>query len=53
MKFPQISGNIEMLSLKGTEIEEVPSSIESLSKLFLLDLSDCTRLKHFQPTFVN
>ncbi|KAK3193851.1 hypothetical protein Dsin_025161 [Dipteronia sinensis] len=46
MKFPQISGNIEMLSLNGTEIEEVPSSIENLSKLSFLDLSDCTRLKH-------
>ncbi|KAI9180294.1 hypothetical protein LWI28_003317 [Acer negundo] len=46
MKFPQVSGNVNMLSLNGTEIEEVPSSIEYLSKLSFLDLSDCTRLKH-------
>ncbi|KAL5800978.1 hypothetical protein ACOSQ3_032610 [Xanthoceras sorbifolium] len=50
MKFPQISGNIEMLTLTGTEIEEVPASVESLSKLFLLDLSDCARLKHISTS---
>ncbi|KAL5843290.1 hypothetical protein ACOSQ4_009248 [Xanthoceras sorbifolium] len=48
-KFPQVLGNIEILSLKGSEVEVVPSSVESLSKLALLNLSDCARLKHI-PT---
>ncbi|KAK2639901.1 hypothetical protein Ddye_027696 [Dipteronia dyeriana] len=49
-KFPLISGNIERLSLIGTAIEEVPSSIQSLTNLTELDLSECTRLKHVSPS---
>ncbi|KAK2665221.1 hypothetical protein Ddye_003795 [Dipteronia dyeriana] len=45
-KFPQISGSINMLILKGSEIEEVPSSVESLTNLTWLNVSDCSRLKH-------
>ncbi|KAL5743635.1 hypothetical protein ACOSQ2_026751 [Xanthoceras sorbifolium] len=45
-KFPQISGNVVALYLNGTAIEEIPSSIESLTKLVVLTLWNCTRLKH-------
>ncbi|KAK2638931.1 hypothetical protein Ddye_026726 [Dipteronia dyeriana] len=47
-KFPLTSGNIEDLDLDlcGTAIQEVPLSIQSLTKLIELDLSYCTRLKH-------
>ncbi|KAL5776194.1 hypothetical protein ACOSP7_009120 [Xanthoceras sorbifolium] len=45
-KFPQISGNIKELYLRETAIREVPSSIERLTGLFVLDLSNCTRLEH-------
>ncbi|KAJ4723403.1 Disease resistance protein (TIR-NBS-LRR class) family [Melia azedarach] len=44
-KFPEISGKVMKLHLSGTEIEEVPPSIESLTDLEFLDLSFCTRLK--------
>ncbi|XP_044511384.1 disease resistance-like protein DSC1 [Mangifera indica] len=44
-EFPHISGNVVQLFLNGTAIEEVPSSIECLSELVLLDLTKCTRLK--------
>ncbi|KAK8272394.1 hypothetical protein V6Z12_D11G328700 [Gossypium hirsutum] len=43
--FPEISGNITELNLGGTAIEEVPSSIECLSNLRVLNLSCCRRLK--------
>ncbi|XWS11085.1 hypothetical protein CRYUN_Cryun38cG0053600 [Craigia yunnanensis] len=43
--FPEISGNIRELNLRGTAIEEVPSSIICLSKLFILNLTHCRRLK--------
>ncbi|KAL5843293.1 hypothetical protein ACOSQ4_009251 [Xanthoceras sorbifolium] len=49
-KFPQISGNIKMLYLCGTAIEEVPSSIQSLSNLVELNLSKCLRLKHISTS---
>ncbi|KAH9726322.1 ADP-ribosyl cyclase/cyclic ADP-ribose hydrolase [Citrus sinensis] len=39
------SGNIGQLFLSGTAIEELPSSFELLLRLWLLDLSDCKRLK--------
>ncbi|KAK3199818.1 hypothetical protein Dsin_023233 [Dipteronia sinensis] len=37
--------NIEELRLTGTSIEKLPSSIENLSKLVILDLNNCYRLK--------
>ncbi|KAK2640277.1 hypothetical protein Ddye_028072 [Dipteronia dyeriana] len=45
-KFPEISGDLEGLDLSGTAIDEVPPSIGSLTKLFDLNLSHCTRPKH-------
>ncbi|TXG67527.1 hypothetical protein EZV62_008802 [Acer yangbiense] len=45
-KFPLTSASIEMLNLSETAIEEVPSSIQSLTNLKRLYLSNCTRLKH-------
>ncbi|KAJ4723729.1 Disease resistance protein (TIR-NBS-LRR class) family [Melia azedarach] len=44
-EFPQMSGNMRMLSLDRTAIEEVPSSIESLTYLQSLSLRSCKRLK--------
>ena len=44
-KFPNLSGNIIELRLCKTPIKEVPSSVESLSNLQMLDLRHCTRLK--------
>ncbi|KAJ4723236.1 Disease resistance protein (TIR-NBS-LRR class) family [Melia azedarach] len=44
-EFPQISGKIIELFIGGTAIEEVPSSVESLTDLEILDLRYCTRLK--------
>ncbi|XP_052197914.1 disease resistance protein RPV1-like isoform X2 [Diospyros lotus] len=47
--FPKLAGNIENLYLLGAAIEEVPSSIESLTKLSTLDLSNCAMLKQISP----
>ncbi|KAH9726211.1 ADP-ribosyl cyclase/cyclic ADP-ribose hydrolase [Citrus sinensis] len=45
-RLPEISsGNVGQLFLSGTAIEELPSSFELLLRLWLLDLSDCKRLK--------
>ncbi|ESR55139.1 hypothetical protein CICLE_v10023584mg, partial [Citrus x clementina] len=45
-RLPEISsGNISWLFLRGTAIEELPSSIERLLRLGYLDLSNCKRLK--------
>ncbi|KAL5845707.1 hypothetical protein ACOSQ3_009231 [Xanthoceras sorbifolium] len=48
--FPHISGNIRELHLSGTAIEEVPSSIEGLMELFVLDLSDCASLRNISTS---
>ncbi|XP_019057126.1 PREDICTED: probable WRKY transcription factor 16 [Tarenaya hassleriana] len=40
------SENIREIYLSGTAIREVPSSIENLSKLAILDLENCKRLQH-------
>ncbi|KAH9790014.1 ADP-ribosyl cyclase/cyclic ADP-ribose hydrolase [Citrus sinensis] len=45
MSFPELSCNIEELSLDGTAIQEFPSSIERLSSLILLNLGNCLRLE--------
>ncbi|XP_044504317.1 disease resistance protein RPV1-like isoform X1 [Mangifera indica] len=42
---PSLSCNVEELHLYGTKIRELPSSIENLSKLVTLNLSNCTRLE--------
>ncbi|KAK2644504.1 hypothetical protein Ddye_019699 [Dipteronia dyeriana] len=44
-KFPHISGNIKRLDLSWPGVEEVPSTIQCLSKLESLDMSNCKRLK--------
>ncbi|KAK8589086.1 hypothetical protein V6N12_023492 [Hibiscus sabdariffa] len=43
--FPEISATIKELNLAGTAIEDVPSSIECLSNLCILNLARCWRLK--------
>ncbi|XP_061997746.1 disease resistance protein RPV1-like isoform X2 [Rosa rugosa] len=43
---PEMPGNLEVLWLNGTAIEELPSSIWSLEKLHLLDLHICKELKN-------
>ncbi|GKV49328.1 hypothetical protein SLEP1_g56083 [Rubroshorea leprosula] len=37
--------NLEVLSLAGCDIEELPREMEKLTKLKLLDVSDCTKLR--------
>ncbi|KAJ4723405.1 putative disease resistance protein (TIR-NBS-LRR class) [Melia azedarach] len=44
-EFPEISGKITELNLSGTAIEEVPSSVDSLTDLKILYLRSCARLK--------
>ncbi|KAF8112756.1 hypothetical protein N665_0062s0100 [Sinapis alba] len=45
--FPEISTNIEYLSLIGTSVEEIPSSIRSWSSLVELCMSYSENLKEF------
>ncbi|KAL5843304.1 hypothetical protein ACOSQ4_009262 [Xanthoceras sorbifolium] len=45
IKLPQISGNMVYLDLSGSGVEEVPSTIQSLSKLVYLYMAGCKRLK--------
>ncbi|KAM5575912.1 TMV resistance protein N-like [Rosa sericea] len=52
-KFPEIEGNIKSLlelHLDGTSIEELPSSVECLTGLTLLNLTDCKNLLHLPST---
>ncbi|KAL5781429.1 hypothetical protein ACOSP7_006458 [Xanthoceras sorbifolium] len=42
--FPEVSCNIKELFLDGTAIEELPSSMEQLSKLVTLNLENCSGL---------
>ncbi|XP_037495486.1 probable disease resistance protein At4g19520 [Jatropha curcas] len=44
-KFPVILGNIEVLMLNQTGIEELPSSIQYLSSLVELEMKKCVRLQ--------
>nr|TKR86054.1 hypothetical protein D5086_0000242090 [Populus alba] len=46
-KFPEISGDITILELKGTPIKEVPSSIQFLTRLRWLNMSCCSKLESF------
>ena len=49
-KFPEVQGNMEHLaelSLEGTLIKGLPSSIENLTGLALLNLKECKRLQSF------
>ncbi|CAH8278609.1 unnamed protein product [Arabidopsis lyrata] len=50
-RFPEISTNVEYLYLKGTTIEEVPSSIKSWSRLTYLHMSYSENLKNFPHAF--
>ncbi|KAF2297084.1 hypothetical protein GH714_016684 [Hevea brasiliensis] len=45
-RIPNISGKVRFLYLSETAIEEIPSSIGSLSRLSCLDLTNCKRLKN-------
>ncbi|KAK9205687.1 hypothetical protein WN943_015956 [Citrus x changshan-huyou] len=49
-EFPKISGNIKVLKLARTWIEEVPSSIKSLINLEVLDLAHCKRLNRLSAS---
>ncbi|VVB11566.1 unnamed protein product [Arabis nemorensis] len=49
-EFPFVSDNVEELGLSWTAIEVVPPSIECLSKLRDLRLSQCKRLKNLPDT---
>ncbi|KAH9726913.1 ADP-ribosyl cyclase/cyclic ADP-ribose hydrolase [Citrus sinensis] len=51
LEFPQISGKITRLYLDQSAIEEVPSSIECLTDLEVLDLRGCKRLKRISTRF--
>ncbi|KAH9726923.1 Disease resistance-like protein DSC1 [Citrus sinensis] len=51
IEFPQISGKITRLYLDQSAIEEVPSSIECLTDLEVLDLRGCKRLKRISTRF--
>ncbi|TXG46483.1 hypothetical protein EZV62_028018 [Acer yangbiense] len=42
---PEMPCNLELLDLKGTAIEELPSSIKYLRRLVNLNLTNCRRLK--------
>ncbi|CAK7350015.1 unnamed protein product [Dovyalis caffra] len=50
-KFPEISGKIKYLYLQGTAIEEVPSSIEFLTALVRLYMTNCKQLSSL-PTSI-
>ncbi|TXG68584.1 hypothetical protein EZV62_003519 [Acer yangbiense] len=51
IEFPQVSGSsIKSLCLTDTAIEEIPSSIGSLTGLIVLQISHCARLKHISTS---
>ncbi|GKV51323.1 hypothetical protein SLEP1_g57991 [Rubroshorea leprosula] len=45
--------NLQVLSLVGCDLEELPVQIRELTKLKLLDLSDCTKLKVIPPNVLS
>lgn len=50
-KFPELPRKIKNLYMSRTKIDEVPSSIEHLSSLTILLLSDCKRLESLPTSF--
>ncbi|OMO53323.1 hypothetical protein COLO4_36775 [Corchorus olitorius] len=50
-KFPELPPHLESINMSGAAIEEVPSSIEYLSKLTSLDISG-TRIQNLPTTIV-
>ncbi|KAF5444602.1 hypothetical protein F2P56_033722 [Juglans regia] len=46
-KFPEIGQNLSELYLDGTAIEELPLSIQHLTRLTLLNLGECKKLSVF------
>ncbi|KAL5845759.1 hypothetical protein ACOSQ3_009283 [Xanthoceras sorbifolium] len=50
IKLSQISGNMVYLDLSGSGVEEVPSTIQSLSKLVYLYVVGCKRLKNISTS---
>ncbi|XP_048231272.1 disease resistance-like protein DSC1 [Ricinus communis] len=50
MMFPEVSRNIRYLYLNETAIQEVPLSIEHLSKLVVLDMKYCNELECIPST---
>uniref|UniRef100_A0A1J3I586 Putative disease resistance protein n=1 Tax=Noccaea caerulescens TaxID=107243 RepID=A0A1J3I586_NOCCA len=45
-EFPLLGNGVEILSLNGTAIEEVPSWIGDKTSLLCLDMSDCKKLRN-------
>ncbi|GLT65239.1 hypothetical protein SLA2020_376820 [Shorea laevis] len=45
--------NLQVLSLVGCDLEELPKEIRELTKLKLLDLSDCTKLRAIPPNVLS
>ncbi|GKV49240.1 hypothetical protein SLEP1_g56003 [Rubroshorea leprosula] len=45
--------NLQVLSLVGCDLEELPKQIRELTKLKVLDLSDCTKLKVIPPVVLS
>ncbi|XP_008231887.1 PREDICTED: TMV resistance protein N-like isoform X2 [Prunus mume] len=55
-RIPEFVGHMENLwkiSLDETAIEDIPSSIEGLTKLSVLDIRDCVNLTHLPSTIGN
>ncbi|CAL9242286.1 unnamed protein product, partial [Arabidopsis halleri] len=50
-RFPEISTNVKFITLDGTAIEEVPSSIKSWSRLIDVQMSYSENLKNFPHAF--
>ncbi|CAA7016067.1 unnamed protein product [Microthlaspi erraticum] len=48
--FPDISRNIKDLLLKSTAIEEVPSSVQNITRLNTLMMGDCKELRKISPS---
>ncbi|KFK36839.1 hypothetical protein AALP_AA4G178600 [Arabis alpina] len=51
--FPDVPPNIEELYLNGTDIREIPTTVQTLSKLVKLDLGNCRKLRNFKVMIHN